>query len=221
MTFLDRQLRAFLLGQLSSEEHAAIEARAFEDDDFAAQLEDAQADLLDDWARGQLTPSDTARVVERFPLHQRQLAQALAKRSSPKPRRNLILPIALAASLFLVAYLWKRPSPNPVPEQIPQMATVTWTLHSGISRGATIQSFQRPSTPAKLQLSIPAPTSSANYRAVLESPGRGQLLDTSNLNAEEGRLVIPLAAIPAPGDYDLLLYSGQQLIATYAFRVQY
>src|SRR5436305_14897182 len=48
----------YLLGKLSEEKQAQVEDRAFADTDYRAALEAAEADLIDEYVRGELPPAD-------------------------------------------------------------------------------------------------------------------------------------------------------------------
>jgi hypothetical protein len=101
-------LRAYLLGKLTESEVEQVEVRLVEDPDFFAQMESAEDDLLDAFARGNLDADDRAKFVERFGADSRRLrfAKALAQRTTsrkvmPFVRRPWV-GLAAAAALIIV-----------------------------------------------------------------------------------------------------------------------
>ena len=74
---LDREwLIRYVLGELSHDETRIVDDRFFADDDFAAAIDDAYRDLLDDYAAGTLSPQMATRVQQAFfagPYQGRQL----------------------------------------------------------------------------------------------------------------------------------------------------
>src|SRR5882724_8350008 len=99
------QLRSYLLGRLPPGEREEIETRAFEDDIFDSQLQEAEADLLDDWARGKLTQADAERVKQRIPEAKREFAVRLGRKIgklNPPRRQSRVWQVAAAAALLCV-----------------------------------------------------------------------------------------------------------------------
>ncbi|MBL8217298.1 MAG: hypothetical protein JNK87_41645 [Bryobacterales bacterium] len=143
-------LRAYLLGQASPEDCAAIEERLFADDTFEALLAEAEADLLDDWARGRLTPADAALIPQRFPKPKRDLARALLL--AAKPRRKPLHPqrwalLAAAALLLLAVALFLRPGP-------PRVLIAEIRLQQQATRG-TNPPLYRMQAGRRIRLSVP------------------------------------------------------------------
>ncbi len=66
----DETPRQYLLRRLPEADADQFEARILADDECAEQLREAEDDLLDDYAAGQLTP-DERDAVERYLLHTR------------------------------------------------------------------------------------------------------------------------------------------------------
>jgi anti-sigma-K factor RskA len=75
---LDREwLIRYVLGELSHDETRIVDDRFFADDDFAAAIDDAYRDLLDDYAAGTLPAQMATRVQQAFcagPYQGRQLS---------------------------------------------------------------------------------------------------------------------------------------------------
>jgi anti-sigma factor RsiW len=59
-------ITAYLLGELSDAEEEAIEVRYFTDDALFEQLLDIEDDLIDRYARGQITDSERRRLERHF-----------------------------------------------------------------------------------------------------------------------------------------------------------
>src|ERR1700686_3525838 len=56
----------YLLGNLTEEEQAQVEDRAFADTDYRDALEAVEADLIDAYVRGGLSPSERREFERRF-----------------------------------------------------------------------------------------------------------------------------------------------------------
>ncbi len=56
------ELRAYLLDKLTPEERSRLEERMFADDEFFDRMLDAENDLADDYAAGELSPPDAAAI---------------------------------------------------------------------------------------------------------------------------------------------------------------
>jgi hypothetical protein len=88
----------YLLGDLSQDREVEVEDRAFADREFLDALEAAEADLIDAWVRGELSPSERRAFERRFltsPQRRNKVefARALAKVTSESqpadaPRRT-------------------------------------------------------------------------------------------------------------------------------------
>src|SRR3982750_2225522 len=56
----------YLLGSLSEAQEVEVEDRAFADPDYLTALQAAEADLIDDWVRGELSSSERRAFEVRF-----------------------------------------------------------------------------------------------------------------------------------------------------------
>jgi hypothetical protein len=78
----ERDVQArYLLGQLSEEEAAALEERYFGDDDLYKAIQSSETDLLDEYARGELSRRDRQafeRLLASSPVLRSRLAAAVA-----------------------------------------------------------------------------------------------------------------------------------------------
>jgi hypothetical protein len=85
----------YLLGDLPEERQVEVEDRAFADQEFLGALEAAEADLIDAWVRGELSPSERRAFERRFltsPSRRNKVefARALARvTSEAKPAEAL------------------------------------------------------------------------------------------------------------------------------------
>jgi hypothetical protein len=127
-------LRAFLLGKLTESESEQVEARLLEDADFFGQMETAEDDLFDAFARGALDQDEQARFLERFggDEHRRRFATAFAQRTSAgrkvlpfAHRRWIDLAAAAALVIAVGAFLIPRGSETNVAPAAPRSAPVT------------------------------------------------------------------------------------------------
>lgn len=222
-------LRAYLLGRLSEAERQEIESRIFEDDDFDSRMQEAETDLLDDWASGRLSPSDAEAVRRRFPQQERSLATLLARRAqpvAPEPKRAVRVWLAVAALLCIAiatSYLLRRPVQTPRPEPLVQVPIETnlqiLALHTPSTRGASVPLFRLSPQAATVRITAPATGGLARYELVLESaaaPFRAQAFPSQGILS----LDLPASRFPA-GNCDLLVYGPDGvLLAVYAFRVE-
>ena len=117
-------LRAFLLGKLTESEAEQIEARLLEDDDLFSQMETAEDDLFDAFARGTLDQGERERFLERFGADQqrRRFARAFVARTSgrkvvPFVRRRWV-ELAAAAGLVIAVGAFLLPR-GPVTDEAP------------------------------------------------------------------------------------------------------
>ena len=77
----ETELRAFLLGNLSEEARAGIEDRFLADEDFAAQLELADDELIESYLRGELSAGDEHRFRNAFLSQPRRRERVLAMKA--------------------------------------------------------------------------------------------------------------------------------------------
>jgi hypothetical protein len=196
-------LRAFLLHRLSEAEARALEERLMQEDGFLEALQDAEHDLLDDYAHGRL--HDEERVsVERHLLatpeaRQRlQLTRALArgrgtsyssqavppadkraKSATPahrRHRRTWQLALAAAASLAIVALVLPfRFQPGDSAERVEIL------LLAENQRGTPSQPIHvdEAATEVRLQVEIPVASQTATYGVDIVDP-RGRSVYAAN-----------------------------------------
>lgn len=224
------RLRAYLLGRLSDAERHEIESRVFEDDDFDSLLQEAEADLLDDWARGRLVPQDADTVPRRFPPEKLRLAKVMAGHTrsvAPGRDRGVRRWLAAAAALCVIsggAYLHRRPvvempPPAPVVKRPADGAVQVFALHAPATRGVSVPVFRLSRETVIVRLTVQVAAGSGRHVVELESAGPPIRLEVT---PSGGGLSIDIPASQAPaGNCDLLIFEpGGTLLATYAFRIE-
>jgi hypothetical protein len=116
-------LKAYLLGKLSESEVALVETRFLEDADLFSQLETAEDDLFDAFARGALDEEERALFIQRFGAtgDRQRFATAFVQRTPagkvvPFFRRRWV-ELGLAAVLMIAvgAFLMPRPTDEATP----------------------------------------------------------------------------------------------------------
>lgn len=184
--------REYLLGRLDEAAAEQVQARLLEDEEWCAEIQSAEDDLLDDWAQGRLAGEDRAGFESRYLAsgHGRSraaFALALARRvaAAPSaPSRGLLL--ALAACLVLgLSTLWlaaqnealRRRAHAPVearqtPAALPIVAALT--LDGDTTRGAAaLPRLDLTGSPefARLTLRIDPNEPHSQYAAAVVSGG--------------------------------------------------
>ncbi len=109
----ERELRSYLLGQLTPEDGARLEARLLDEQDLFDAMRAAEDDLFDDYARGRLPGDERARFLARYGGQSDRIvfAEALARRAPQAGGAASVhawtvrrwMPLAAAAALVLVA----------------------------------------------------------------------------------------------------------------------
>lgn len=221
-------LRQYLLGELPPAEREALETRAFTDDDFESLLQEAETDLLDDWARGELPPNEACLVEARFSPAKRLIAQRLSK--PPRQRRTPRLWwMAAAAALLIVASATYLGTRSRIPPQIQTTQPVpievaSVDLRTPATRGALSANYRVSPSATRIRFSSPLIPGFAQFQIRIESAQRG-LVAEGTLAVTEGRLAGEQDAVLLPdGDYDVLISGRNQgpleLLATYPIRIE-
>jgi hypothetical protein len=179
-------LRDFLLHRLGEADAHALEERLMTEDGFLEALQDAEHDLLDDYAAGQLTGEDRA-AVERYLLATpearqrlemgRALARARSKpqarvqaRARPRYRRTWQLAFAAAACVAIVAFL--------VPSRFSTVDTNKRTellllADSSRSTSSRVIDIDTGAAEVALQVEIPSASATSTYSVeLLDATGR-------------------------------------------------
>lgn len=228
------RIRTYLLGGLTPEERQQIDDRTFTDDAFESEVEEAEADLLDDWARGKLAPADAARVRNRYPEHRRRTASLLARhvgapaRPAARMRRYWWIAAAILVVGLAPLILRLRPSQpalqHPHPAVAPQPKPIVLALTIPTTRGSTPPVFTLAGPDAEIKLTAPAVPGYREFELRLESGDRG-IVFTREVTSEGGELAAVCSAAALPdGNYDLVI-SGRkggamELASVYSFRIR-
>jgi hypothetical protein len=204
--------REYLLGRLEESEAERLRDRLLTDDQLFAEVEEAEADLLDDYARGELTAEERARLEERLvatPEGRRRarFAAALAARAvparretpsaAPAPSRTVLMAIA-ACLLLSFSTLWlgtqneqlrrRLADGAPVaPAASPDIAAITLT--SETTRGvASIPRLEIASTAevARLTLRINPGEPYTAFAAIVRTRGGAAIYSGERLRAAGG-----------------------------------
>ena len=159
-------IERYLLGELSPDEQAELEALYFSDAELLDRIDAAEDDLIDDYVRRELPAAQRMRFESYFLNEKRRervrMAVALFKATAPRvaPRQAWVLP--LAASLFgaaLLAIVWLMVQNRGLHQRIE-------TLHAEISRkGAT------PPVTATVPAPVKQPATPLPVAAIVLAPG--------------------------------------------------
>jgi hypothetical protein len=237
----------YLLGRLTDADAEQVQERLLLDDDFYNEVRLAEDDLLDDWARDQLSSADRADLEERMLAsslirERANIAAAFVRGSrmatahpqrSDSPSRAMLL--ALAACLVLgFSTLWLGARNESLQKQLTSRDhgspgsppnVVTLAFRSETVRGAsTIPSLTvAPSAEfVRLDLHIDPAEPSSQFAAVLKDR-QGALIwrrdALSSVGADARRHVILWlpAAVLTPGRYEVELLAGADPVAFYEF----
>jgi len=202
---IDRELRmAYLLGRMTEEEREKIADSLFGDPAFAESMEETERDLLDRYARGELSAEDRAAVELRLLVSDRQKAKlrfsaAMAHRRGAAATRRTTGYLwwsTLAASLVIAAGLW-----------------ALWPRHATNSAPNT-QAQNRDVAPEQSKSSAETP---AIFAALLSAGGtRDAARQEVRLPKSTGllRFDLELDQAPAAPSYSVQLLRASQLLWT-------
>jgi hypothetical protein len=225
-------LRAYLLGKLTESEVELVEARLVEDPDLFAQMETAEDDLFDAFARGSLDADEQARFLERFGADRRrqQFAKALVSRTSsrkvvPFVRRPWV-GLAVAATLVIAvgAFVMPRqsveetavPTPSAAPVAVPVApitASVSLALGSSRAAGGPAKVVIAPdATRVEIRVRLNPADQFAAYAAQIRSQA-DNIVWADAVQAEiaggdlVARAIVPADRLPA-GTYEIAIRGG-------------
>jgi hypothetical protein len=234
------RITRYLLEDVTPSEQEEIERRYFSDPEYLALVEAVEDDLIDAYARRDLSRADRERF-ERYFLRTRtrrervKMAEALLEHL---PKRRSFRPVILAIAATLVVliglgtWLVTRETPPVAPSPVvhaparvtPSAAppvTVAVTLMPGLTRAGT--------TPGKVVL--PPDTAEVQVSALIDVEGEWRDLSASlrssdwtaaNLTMNGDRMVtmtIPATKLPA-GEHVLMISSGGEVLGDYPFVVE-
>lgn len=234
-------IRRYLLGQLSDPEREQLEQRLFEDAAFDAAVQDAELDLLDDYARGRLSESEKKHVEELLATPDQQLKLRVAQAMAAWPVRRRepgSWPLRVAASVAVVAALsalwlgWNHSQLRSELQAQKSLSPAGAGVQASLSlvAPATRSSHSRPQfsispTAQVLKIEAPAEPDATEVWVAIESSGRGRVFQAGPIRRTGGGVLVVWvpAAVVADGEHELLLLGGQpdagELIAAYPFAV--
>jgi hypothetical protein len=215
-------LVSYLLGRLAEHEREAVAERLFADESFAEEMEGVECDLLDGYARGELSTTDRAAVAARYcdSAMQRQklefaFALAAVRRSDRGRLRARMIRVAAVAAIVLIWWVgWmRRGVERPMAPGIP-IAAAPPVVHSsfavllspGGTRGSGLQPVSLPKTADTVQFHLELTGSAATRSAALMTAGRQVIWSNPALSREmEAGTPVLIFEVPAvkltPGRY--------------------
>lgn len=214
------QLRRYLLGQLPDGERDAVEDRYFTSAEALAQLEAVEAELMDAYVDGSLSPHERAQWDAYLAAHPNsrervEFATALHHRFLRRPAVwKLLAPwVAIAAALLLAVFLSNRW--EPVPPRTPAVFAITLTPGTLRSAAEAPHIVRIPPDVEWVRLTLSG-TPAANVIVRLVDTGGS----VWNAALVQSAVEIP-AGVLKDGDYvaTTLGSTGDEL-ADYSFRVQ-
>jgi hypothetical protein len=200
----DETLRRWLLHALPANEAEALEQRLLTDEDFGERLRAAETDLLDDYARGDLEPDESAAAAERFAATARdrmrvRIARALARitrrsaarldtarhrrrstsggadRSQRRARVRRIAAVGVLASACALVIAVIGLNQRITSFTPPRTAAeTTITLLADSQRGANVQRIALPSSAATVRLQAEVDGTDTNARYALSIDDDGR-----------------------------------------------
>ena len=234
----EAELRAYLLGKLAESEAELVETRLLEEEELFSQMETAEDDLFDAFARGALDENERARFLERFGAdrHRLHFAKAFAARSSSRKVVPLVrrpwVGLAVAASLLIAVgtFVIPRISESDAPTATPGSTTVVVVPAAPITTSVSLAlgSSRASGGPAKVTLDRDA--ARVDFRIRLNPADKyaaygAQIRSQSDLiiwgelvqpSTEGGVLVVhatgPVDRLPA-GTYEIAVRGGANAAA--------
>lgn len=226
------QLRDYFLGKLPQAERERLELRAFEEDSFEDLMQEAEYDLLDQWARGGLSKGEKSIVERRFSAEKLSLALALANRQK-KPRwlsQPALLWAGIAAGLAVLLGLsavWHFAGADRRSQPITQVQPVEIAellLQIPVSRGNIPPAFRIPARAQQIRISAAVDPGYETYEVSVEARSRG-LLSQNQAPVANGLVQVVLPSeILSDGVYEISVHGlrGAQptLLAAYSCSIQ-
>jgi hypothetical protein len=233
-------MRAYLLGQLPQSEREEIEMSAFQNEVFDSEVQEAEMDLLDDWARGRLSTADARIVVQRFPVEKRRAALLLAQKAQHRTQnRANVAPWWLAAAAAMIlslpaVYFWRQSRSLKVElesARLPRAETAapapevaTLALRNPSTRGAAAgPAFSIAPSAQFIRLTAGAVPEFPLYEIRIESSEKGLVFSqVAPLSSSEPTIEVP-SQILGDGNYDVMVFGrkgdSSELLASYPVRI--
>lgn len=208
------RIERYLLGELSPDEQAELEALYFSDSELLDRIDAAEDDLIDDYVRQELSPAQRLRFESHFLNEKRRervrTAEALQKALHPRVSQRSAWALPLAASLFgaaLLAIVWlmvqnrglherietlraeiaRKPVTRPVTVKQPQvpLPIAVIVLAPGLTRGeGDIATLTMEPKTNMVRIEARLETRAPRYAATLQRAGESPVWTGSGLVAQ-------------------------------------
>ena len=221
----------YLLGRLSVEEAEKLEARVLEDENAFYEVRDAEADLFDEFARGELEGEERAAFAAKYGADPRlAFATAMARRAPRTGRVAVWAGLAAAAAAAFAVVMLNRPATEdhgsrvvvapPVAVLQPVVATLTLET-SRAAEAPKLITIPAGATTVELRVPLHPEDKFARYRAELTlGGGTTQRIDGPQPRADHILpLVIPAKQL-ASGSYELAVYGDDEPLGFVTFEVR-
>jgi hypothetical protein len=237
----EERIRKYLLDELSDEAREEVRERLARDDTYFESVLEAENDLIDAYARGELDPGLRGKV-ERFlkassQEHRADFAAQLAHhaKSETAPIRYrryvrvaiaacAVLAAALGVSLHRISVMQQTPPATSSPQ--PEGSIYSFFVTPGSLRSSGTRSVSIPegSHAVEIQLALPEGTRFSRYAAQLEtSAGERRWLAEGSAKGDAFVLLLSRDVLP-PGSYATVLYGildgdRRELVDYYYFEI--
>jgi len=245
---MQERMRSFLLGTMPAEARPQMEEEFFESHEVYDELQDSLNDLLDEYARGELSEDERRRVEDRLLISARnrarlRLSQVLAqyprsreRASTVSSRRWTWLAAGIAAVCAGTA-VWLGIDDSHLRSQVRATSMradasrivspiISWTLSPQLARGsAGTPQIALPSGKQLASVGLETEESYPSYSVEVEASGRGRIwMQTALVRQPGGTVALWLpAAILTSGNYEFLLYGvrdgSRELLGSYPCRL--
>lgn len=231
------RMRSYLLGTMPEDSRRQIEEEFFDDHAAYEELQDSLNDLIDQYAREELSAGERRQVEDGLLQAERnrvklQLARALAERekSDPDPfpiQRTPRIWLWPAAGIAAAIALWFAVGEVRDYRSAPLVAAshpgiASFSLHPQLSRGPeTTPQFPAPAAGDLVKVELSSEERFPAYAIEIEAPNRGRIWTQTALTRQaNGAIVLWLPGqILTPGSYEFLLYGvrdgERELLGTY------
>jgi hypothetical protein len=234
----DEHITAYLLEELTEQESERFEEQCFAQDEWPAELDAAEQELIDAYLRNELTADRKRRFMDRYLTTDARKARVLAAQSfhatlcppQPKPRwrewlreiwqRRLVPQTAIAILVLAVGIgiFWPR---SYGPQTFTPIELAMSTSDRATGDQPTIVSLPLNTDALKIHLKLSQPSAvSAGYRVQWETVnGPLRELKVESHDAQSVVVSIPAAELK-PGKYILNLSNGNDVIGDYLFTAE-